>query len=103
MENLWSREGGELSFHLQNTDVACFVLMETSPLFQGSHLVPHAKYQLHHRLQMRGGRHGMFTQREEGEIPKEVKDLERGPWDLGLCSPTPSGLVNLCEETLEVM
>lgn len=45
----------------------------------------------------------MFTQREEGEIPKEVKDLERGPWDLGLCSPTPSGLVNLCEETSEVI
>lgn len=45
----------------------------------------------------------MFTQREEGEVPKEVKDLERGPWDLGLCSPTPSGLVNLCEETSEVI
>lgn len=29
------------------------------------------------------------------EIPKEVKDLKRGPWDLGPRSAAPSGLVNL--------
>lgn len=39
---LAERGRGELSFHLQNTNVTCFVLMQTSPLFWGSHLVPRA-------------------------------------------------------------
>lgn len=32
----------------------------------------------------------------------EVKDLERGPWYLGLCFPTLSGLVS-CKATPEVV
>lgn len=44
----------------------------------------------------------MFIQRKEGES-YGGEGFGKRAWDLGLRSPTPSGLVNRCEQTPEVM